>query len=316
MPLLGRVPPVSDASAKISEMRSEPSHGQQGWQTRDWRVPGSHSGPFGNCANPGCRSGWLHLWRSRSAPVFEGGWTCSAECTAARMMVAVNRELDGRGETRAGHRHRVPLGLLMLEKGWITQEQLRAAVEAQKNAGDGRLGEWLVRQKAVSESQVTRALSLQWSCPVLPIEFHDSASLAGVMPRLFLDAFGSFPFRLAAGKVLYLAFEESLDPVLALAVDRMNGLRVVSGIVQESLFRPAHSRMMAAKFPPLELMESVSETPAAYVLARSIERHRPVASRLIRVHDCLWLRMWLRPQSGLLPDPDTVRDVICRIGLH
>ena len=28
------------------------------------------------CANPGCRTGWLHLWRSRSSPIFEAGWTC------------------------------------------------------------------------------------------------------------------------------------------------------------------------------------------------------------------------------------------------
>lgn len=232
------------------------------------------------------------------------------------MMVAVNRELDGRGGTREGHRHRIPLGLLMLEKGWITQEQLREAVEAQRTAGSGRLGEWLVRQKAVSELQVTRALSLQWGCPVLPLEFHDPASLAGLMPRLFLDAFGSLPLRTVAAKVLYLGFEETLDPVLALAVERMNGIRVVSGIVQESLFRPAHSRMLAARFPPVELVESASNTPAGFVLARSIERHRPVASRLIRVHDCLWLRMWLRSRSGVLPDPDLVRDVICSIGVH
>ncbi len=35
----------------------------------------------------------------------------------------------------------------MLEQGWITQRQLRAALEAQKAAGSGRLGHWLVRQQ-------------------------------------------------------------------------------------------------------------------------------------------------------------------------
>src|ERR1700679_3964628 len=48
-------------------------------------------GIFETCAHPGCRSGWIHLLRSRSAPVFEGGWTCSAECTAARVAAAVRR---------------------------------------------------------------------------------------------------------------------------------------------------------------------------------------------------------------------------------
>ena len=65
----------------------------------------------------------------------------------------------------------------MLEQGWITSGQLRQALEAQKAAGGGRLGIWLVRQQGVSEQLVTRALGLQWSCPVLPMEFHDAEAL-------------------------------------------------------------------------------------------------------------------------------------------
>lgn len=271
-------------------------------------------GLFETCANPGCRSGWLHLWRSRSAPVFEGGWSCSAECTAARIGAAVSRELDGRVSAREPHRHRIPLGLLMLEHGWITQSQLRRALEAQKAAGTGRLGYWLVRQRAVSEEMVTRALGLQWSCPVLPLEFHDAPALTTVMPRLFVDAFAALPLRLAAGKVLYLGFEECLDPVLALAVERMTGLRVECGIVQESLFRPAHAHMLDARFPPVELVEAVSQPAAAHAIAKAVERAHPIASRLVRVHECLWLRMWLKTQNGGLPDPGSVLDLVCSIG--
>jgi len=56
----------------------------------------ARSALFETCANPGCGSGWLHLWRSRHVPVFEGGWSCSAACTAARVEAAVRRELEGR----------------------------------------------------------------------------------------------------------------------------------------------------------------------------------------------------------------------------
>src|SRR5471030_2454967 len=62
------------------------------------------------CANPACGSGWLHLWRSRSAPIFEGGWSCSAECTQMRVGSAVRRELEGRVRAPEAHRHRIPLG--------------------------------------------------------------------------------------------------------------------------------------------------------------------------------------------------------------
>ena len=271
-------------------------------------------GLFETCANPGCSSGWLHLWRSRSAPVFEGGWTCSPECTRARLEAAVRREMDGRNGIAPARPHRIPLGLLMLEQGWITQSQLRQALEAQKAARCGRIGEWLVRRHAVPEEMVTRALGLQWSCPVLGLDFHDAEGLTVLLPRLFVDAFGALPLRVAAKKILYLGFEDRLDPALALAVETMTGLRVECGLVRESAFRPAHARMLKAKFPSVELVEAISETALAQAFARAVEKARPAASRVVRVHDCLWLRLWLRPQSGPLPEAEAIRDMIGSIG--
>jgi len=271
-------------------------------------------GLLSHCSNAACRTGWFHLWRSQTTPVFEDGWTCSPECTAARVRSALARELGGMESARSDHRHRIPLGLLMLEHGWITRDQLRRALDAQKRAGTGRLGHWLVRQGAATESMITRALAAQWSCPVLSAEYHDPAGVSAVIPRLFVDAFGALPLRVTPARTLYLGFEESLDPTLALSIERMTGLRVVSGIVQESCFRPALGRMIEAGFPPVELIESVSETAAARALVRCVERSRPVAARLVKVHECLWLRMWRSPQTGPLDEPERIEDVICLIG--
>jgi hypothetical protein len=69
-----------------------------------------------------------------------------------RVALAVRRELNGRGNAPEIHRHRIPLGLVMLEQGWITSGQLRQALEAQRAAGAGRLGHWLVRQQGVRSS--------------------------------------------------------------------------------------------------------------------------------------------------------------------
>lgn len=280
-------------------------------------LPGAltaRSGIFAACANIDCSSGWLHLWRSRSAPIFEEGWTCSAACTEALVDRAVRRELDGRVTGEEKHRHRIPLGLVMLKQGWISSPQLRQALDSQKAAGSGRLGQWLVRQQGVSEQLVTRALGLQWSCPVLGAEFHDPEAVAGLLPRFFLDAFGALPLRLAAGRLLYLGFEEHPDPVLALALERMTGLRVEGGLVRESEFRSAHTRMLNANFPAAELMEAASEPATVLAMARSVERARPAESRLVRVHDCLWLRMWRRPRNGTVPEPGSVQDMICSVG--
>jgi hypothetical protein len=268
------------------------------------------------CANPYCRAGWLRLWRRRQTPVFEGGWCCSEECTKARLENAVAREMAGRSEGETSRPHRMPLGLAMLEQGWISAGELRAALAAQRAAGAGRLGHWLVRQQSVTEQQVARALGLQWSCPVLHIDRENGEGPTSLLPRFFIDAFGALPLRVAANRILYLGFEHRPDPALTLAVERITGLRVEGGVVEESLFRSAQTRMLEARFPAAELWEAKSQGPMVRDLTQVLEEAQPRDARLARVHDCLWLRLWLRPQSGPSPEVDSVRDVICSAVSH
>jgi hypothetical protein len=140
--------------------------------------------------------------------------------------------------------------------------------------------------------------------------------LTALVPRLFVDAFGALPMRVAAGRLFYMGFADHLDPALALAVERMTGLQVESGLVRESVFRPAHARILEARFPWVELIEAATEPALAAALARAVERTRPVESRLVRVHDCFWLRMWLKPQNGPVPEAGSVRDLIGSAAAH
>jgi hypothetical protein len=277
---------------------------------------GEKLGILCTCANPRCSSGWLRLWRSREAPIFEGGWCCSAQCTRERVEAALGREMDARGRAPETYRHRIPLGLAMLEQGWITPIELRTALAAQRSAGSGRLGEWLVRQKSASEERVTRALGLQWGCPVLSMEFHNPEDLTALLPRLFIDAFGALPLRVAAGRILYLGFEDRIDPALALATERMTGLHVEAGLVEGALFRPAHALALESRFPPVELIEAATEQSLATALTKALEESRPVEARLVRIHDCVWLRIWRRRQTGPIPDSGSIRDLIASTAAH
>jgi hypothetical protein len=313
MPLLGRFPAALIKSARTLVPGGPPEAAYDGAiEPARWEgLPASaHPGLFETCANPNCNSGWLKIWRSRKTPIFESAWCCSAECTRACVELAFRREMDGRGAAPDIHRHRIPLGLSMLEQGWISAGQLREALDAQKAAGGGRLGQWLVSNRTVTEDMVTRALGLQWSRPVLGVEFHDAEGMTALLPRFFADAFGALPLRVAAGKILYMGFENRPDPVLALAVERMTGLRVESGLVAGSLFRAAHARLLGSAFPRVELIETASDAALMHAMVRAIERAQPLESRLVRVHECLWLRMWLHPQHTPVPEPDAVEDLV------
>src|ERR1700748_3372513 len=122
------------------------------------------------CSNAACMSSWTMPWRNRRRPVFEGQWGCSGRCVLAMVRAAVRREQGESGVTASmlsPHRHRVPLGLLMLAQGWITHPQLQRALAAQRESGSGKIGEWLLSECGVEAELVTRGLSMQWGCPVL-----------------------------------------------------------------------------------------------------------------------------------------------------
>jgi hypothetical protein len=225
----------------------------------------------------------------------------------------MRRELAARTCAIHSYRHRIPLGLLMLERGWITAQELRRAVEAQRAEGRGRLGQWLLRQGVVDESKLTRALATQWSCPVLSLERNDPERMAPLMPRLFVEALGALPLHVAASRLLYLGYDERPDPVLAVALERMTGFRVEGGAIEGSQFREIHSRALNAAYAPVELLEAASERGLARAFATAIEKAQPVESRLVRLHGFLWLRMWLRRQTGPVPECADVRDLVCTL---
>jgi len=256
------------------------------------------------CSNPKCASGWLRLWRARQAPVFEGGWLCGPQCAKVCVRTAVLRELEGHNQPPAVHRHRVPLGLLLLSQRAITQPQLRAALARQKISG-GRLGMWLEREHGIAERLITRGLATQWGCPVLTLENHSPEKVAPLVPRLLIDALGFLPLRRAGTALLYVGFEDRVDHCVNFAIERMTGLRVVAGVVDGRDFAAAHLRLLGAAFPPARMVEAAGVDSLAGTFTRILEETKPVEARLVRMRDYFWLRMWKRRdgvQSGSMSD--------------
>jgi hypothetical protein len=269
------------------------------------------------CGSDECSGRWTVPWRNRRRPVFEGQWGCSGRCVLAMARAAVRRERgDGLElENPVPHRHRVPLGLLMLAQGWITHPQLRKALEAQRESGSGRIGDWLQSECGLASEQIMRGLSMQWGCPVLTTEGFSPEAMALVMPRMFVEEFGLLPLRVAGSRILYVGFEERLDASAALAMEKMSGLKAESGLVEGTQFHAARSRLLESTSVEVRL-ETVSDKDIlAGRMTAILEQQQPVASRLVRLHQYYWLRMWLEGgaagKTGSLPG--TGEDVMDRI---
>ena len=251
------------------------------------------------CGNAECVNGWTKPWRNRRRPIFETQWGCSGRCVLAMVRAAVRREsADGGLASPVPHRHRVPLGLLMLAQGWITHPQLQRALTAQRENGTGRIGEWLMSECGLEAEQIVRGLGMQWGCPVLTTEGFSPEAMALVMPRVFVERFGLLPLRVAGSRILYLGFADRLDASAALATEQMSELKVESGVVEGRVYEDARRRLLDCDGVEMKLEATTDKDGMAARVTAILEQKQPIASRLVRVHEYYWLRLWL--ESGAI----------------
>lgn len=281
----------------------------------------AEQGPRG-CGSVECTGGWTRPWRSKKRPIFEGHWGCSGRCVLAMVRAAMRRETGDRRavtETAGSHRHRVPLGLVMLAQGWITHPQLKAALQAQRQSGSGRIGDWLVSECGLEAEQVTRGLSVQWSCPVLSTEGFSAQAMALVMPQRFVQEFGMVPLRVAGGRLLYLGCDDRLNASVAYAVEQMTGLKVESGLVDGVQLTAAKANLLNADAVQTNLEAVADEDSLAARMTAILEHRQPLAARLVRLHQYYWLRLWLesgtRGLAGSLPRcTEDMQDCLFTVG--
>lgn len=259
----------------------------------------------------------LHL-RSRTRPVFEGRWCCGPACLQGRITSAVRREMRT-DLPRQPHQHRVPLGLMLLSNGRITQVELQHALQVQGETGE-RIGEVLTRVCGVSERIVAEALATQWSCPVWDVSGLLPSRVAALAPRVVLQRGGILPLRLSSeagsGVVslaregrLSVAFAGAIDPQAVFALRRMHDIRVEAGIAPISQWTEAHRRLLDADGVRCHEMKCSTTDDMERAVVRTLRQLQPVESRWVRLHDLYWLRLWLEP-AAMLGGPSHKEDVV------
>lgn len=147
-------------------------------------------------------------------------------------------------------RHRVPLGLLLLSRGQLTNSQLRSALQAQRSRGEGRLGDWLQRLGFATEQQVIAALGQQWGCPILPPFAAEDARSAHMLPLCLMEAFRMLPVHyVAATRALYIAFAEGVDYTALYAIEQMLGCRTEASLLSPSVLDRVLQRLSHERRP-------------------------------------------------------------------
>ena len=192
--------------------------------------------------------------------------------------------------------NRIPLGLLMVARGWLTHEQVATALAAQQRARSGQIGEWFEKLGFATEQQVTSALGLQWGCPVtLSL---DAASLmpVGPIPLAILEAFQMVPLQFApATNTIYIAFGQRVDHAALYAIEKLLDCRTqpcVAGrkfVADELLQMRQQPRPRELDFGSMHDFAEIGRVSVSYMLRLGADE-----ARLGRVGDFIWLRLRVR----------------------
>ncbi len=221
------------------------------------------AGTARQCESPTC-SHRRRLWRAWLDPVhgysLDGRWYCSPECFERALAAAVAQLLHAKPQPPA-ITHRAPLGLLMLSRGFVDNEQLKQALKAQKESGTGRVGEWLRHIGAVSEEQVTQILGLQWSIPVFPLkESRRFLECAHLVPFPLLEMAEMIPVHhIPTSQHLYVAFVDRVNYSALYALEQMLECHTEPCLAAQSHIMQALNELRTRPRPVEFLVDNISD---------------------------------------------------------
>jgi hypothetical protein len=163
-----------------------------------------------------------------------GCWYCGSACftTAAEERLS---SLMSSGLAQSSHFSRMPLGLILIGRGWLTAAQLKEAIGEQKEAG-GRIGEVLTRHGFASEKQLAAGLATQWGCPVYSVPKH-LVEVGIQIPTTLMQLHSAIPLHfVGAKKLLLVGFVHGIEYGLLYSIEQMTGCQTRCCFVTQSDF--------------------------------------------------------------------------------
>jgi len=265
------------------------------WST-DWIKRHHSDSKHARCALVSCsgrKTLWQRLVRRHTGSFLHGDFYCGPQCLEAALVGQISRLRAMTPPIQPPNR--IPLGLLMVARGKLTHLEVRAALEAQRRARSGKIGEWFEKLGFATEQDVTAALALQWGCPVVSSFDPSTVDSPGNIPLPVLEAFQMLPFNYAAlNNTLYLAFGERVDHAALYAIEKVLDCRTqpcVAGrksIARQLEFMRQLSHPGDVEFRTRDLNEM------ARITSSYLTRLNPEEVRLSRIGRFIWLRLKAR----------------------
>ncbi len=175
------------------------------------------------CGYQGCRNTLLmRSIQSRVGITLGQRWYCGIDCFAR----AASTQVIALSKVNRDPRHvpRIPLELILLAKGYMTDRELKAVADRNVQLTEP-METTLIRHGLVSEKQIAAARSAQWGCPVLGRD-QMGFPVRTDIPRSLLGAYSVVPVQQSdSAKRVLVGFVYRVEHSFLSAVEAITDLR-------------------------------------------------------------------------------------------
>jgi hypothetical protein len=246
------------------------------------------------CAHSGCRTkSFLQAFTHRRNGLnVDGNWYCGPACFEQAVKGKIGEMMTFQGKPAKARTSRVPLGLSLLQRGVLTAEQLRIALE-QHRSTELNFGDTVQQLGFATQEQVTAAVAAQWACPVFPLGDRRLEVQVRV-PRQFLELYGMLPVHYAeAERRLLIGFVSGVQHQVLYTIGHMTSCTVAPCFITAREYE-MHLHSPSTPFlrdDELIFEQIVETTEMARITTNYVVQLAADRVRLGKCRDYLWARI-------------------------
>jgi hypothetical protein len=245
-----------------------------------------------SCASLQCPTILLSQSLSQSEVGIHVGerWYCSVDCFAQSSRDRFVSLSSGR-VVEMPHQPRMSIGLVLLAKQLITDDQLRIALEKSQDAGTD-ITLILLEMGLVNELQIATARAAQWGHPFFGAD-RILQPIEGDMPAVLLNTASAAPLHYSSeAKRLVLGFVHRVDFSLLDVLEQMTGVRAEPCFITPTQHR-GQMELFSAKpgYEVVEYHDSFTPSQMARAIAGVAVDIRASEARFARHRNVVWTRL-------------------------
>jgi hypothetical protein len=221
----------------------------------------------------------------------EEDWLCGADCLEQVLRLQITDLLSSARPPETPRPARVPLGLMLFSRGYLNEDQFKAALDGHRQSG-ARLGDVALQLGFVSEEQVAAALAGQWGYPVFSFK-NAPPELPSLVPVHLMELHQMLPIQFVGdGRKVLVGFATRVEHSMIYGMERMLRCSVSPCFITVSEFR-ARIRTLSLKRRETEFIfdRVASHLEMAQIVKSYVLQTSAVEISLALCREYLWARV-------------------------